>query len=140
MIPNFIKEPNPEIYKSNNYLVLDFETTNIDKGDPKNTNNRLLLSVYGKESKYKYSENNEYLQGRLLQDISKVDFLIAHNTKFELQWLARCGLDLSQVLIYDTMIGQYVLDGNKKSPKDLNSIAKRYELGQKDSFVSKLIK
>lgn len=140
MIPQFIKNPNPEIYRSNNYIVLDFETTNKDKGNPRTKDNRLLLSVYGKEYNYKYRSAGEYSQSRLLTELKKADFIIAHNAKFELQWLVRCGLDLSKVLVYDTLIGQYVLNGNRKSPLDLNSVAERYGLGQKDSFVSKLIK
>jgi DNA polymerase I-like protein with 3'-5' exonuclease and polymerase domains len=141
MIPQFIKNPNPEIYRSNNYVVLDFETTNYNKGSAREGRNSIILSVFGNISDvYRYKFSSEYGLDKLVERISRADFLIAHHAKFELQWLARCGLDLSKVLVYDTLIGQYVIDGNRKSDKSLDGVAKRYGLGQKDSFVSKLIK
>ena len=45
-IPKFVTNPNPELFNSDNYLVFDFETTNLDKGDPLNENNSILLIAW----------------------------------------------------------------------------------------------
>jgi DNA polymerase I-like protein with 3'-5' exonuclease and polymerase domains len=76
----------------------------------------------------------------LLDDVMSVDFIVAQNLKFELQWLKRCGLELRDVLGYDTMLAEWVLDGNKKSPRDLASLAKKYGVPGKVDLVNKFIK
>lgn len=55
----------------------------------------------------------EYDLHALVEACEAADFIVAHNAKFELQWLERCGLDISKVLVWDTMIGDYVLGGNR---------------------------
>lgn len=129
----------PNNYLSSNYVVLDFETTSIDKGDSRNANNSLLLSVYGRTD-YEHCWGDEFRQGNLVQSIEGSDFLVAHNAKFELGWLRRCGLDLTKVLVFDTMIAEYVILGNRKAPLDLDSVCERYDLPTKGNMVKTLIK
>lgn len=131
--------PNPNDYLSSNYTVVDFETTNKDSGDPRNANNDLLLSVYGRHD-YERHWGGEYRQLPLVRRIEGSDFVVAHNAKFELGWLRRCGLDLHNVLVFDTMIAEYVLLGNRKAPLDLDSVAARYGLPAKNNLVKRLIK
>lgn len=142
-LPSFLASPNPDIYRSSNYLVLDFETTNIDKGTPLNPDNRLVLTCwYTPKSGWKHSWEGEYGQAELLADISDADFIVAHNGKFELGWLRRCGIDLSKVLIWDTMIADYVEGGNKWQLQHLSlaSCLTRRGLPTKLDTVSKMIK
>lgn len=145
MLPKFISEPNPDIFLSDNYVVLDFETTNIDKGDATNEANQLVMAAwfspsFGMKTCYK----SELQQAELCEDIEKADFIVAHNAKFELQWLKRCGVDLHKILSYCTQIGEHVKHGNKLAGKlrlqSLNATAARYDLPQKEDLVSKLIK
>lgn len=147
MLPKWLTNPDPLIYLNNNYVVLDFETTNIDKGNPRLKENRIVLGSYwlGEEhpdytGKIKTIYGGELKQEEIVQAILKADFLIAQNTKFELKWLTRCGLDIAKVLCYDTIIGEYVLDGNRVSARDLSSIANRYGFGHKESLVDLMIK
>ncbi len=79
-------------------------------------------------------------QQQLAGAIKRADFIIAHNAKFELQWLERCGLDISKLLVYDTLLGEWIIAGNRRIPKDLNSTAERYGVGEKDDVVARLIK
>ena len=144
MLPEWLTKPDPSIYRSGSYIVLDFETTNIEKGDPHVEDNQIVLAYWtvvrdGRQTN-KHCFGNELHQAALLKDIQSVDFIVAQNAKFELGWLARCGLDLRSVLVYDTMIAEYVIHGNKKVPLDEDSIAKRYKLGSKNKLVSRLIK
>jgi len=143
-LPDFLKCPNQDIYRTGSYIVVDVETTNKKKGDALESSNRLLLVVWVKVDSdrrmtWKYSFSGETAQAELLEDIAGVDFIVAHNAKFDLQWLARCGLDLRSILVYDTSIAEYVMLGNRKKSLKLNSIASRYKLGSKDSLVSGLI-
>jgi DNA polymerase I-like protein with 3'-5' exonuclease and polymerase domains len=135
-------------YLSNNYLVLDFETTNHERGTALNKDNSLVLACWrrgpghpnvGRGLRDQVHWGSEFDQGRLLEEIQRADFIVGHNLKFEYQWLARCGLDLREVFGYDTLLGQYVLNGNVKTPLGLDAVARTYGLAGKGSVVSALI-
>lgn len=127
-LPEFLTNPNPDIYLGENYVVIDFETTTINKGLPLYPDNRIVLACWrlGKgHPRYDSQDTRgvrdgvhvrwagEYDLEDLISDIGSADFICAHNAKFELGWLARCGLDLGGVLCYDTMLAEYVLGGNR---------------------------
>jgi len=83
---------------------------------------------------------SEFEQGELVEAIRSADFIVAHFAKFELQWLTRCGVDISRILPWDTVLGEYVLAGNRRRPFDLDSVAKRRGIGSgKEGLVSSLI-
>lgn len=146
MLPNFVENPNPEIYRSNNYVVLDFETTNIDKGNPCVEDNGLVLSCWnvvkdGIRTR-KSVRGSEFEVEELVNDIDDSDFLVAHNAKFELGWLERCGYDIGSRPVYCSQIAEYVIAGNRKwgQMASLNECLKRRGMGQKEDSVSMLIK
>lgn len=142
VLPKHIENPDPEIYLSDNYLVLDAETTGIEYGTATNKDNNLLLFVAGRRGKYQSYRGNELDMQELLDRIEKVDFIVMQNAKFDLQWLKRCGIDLTQVIVYDTLLGKYIHWGNQPwKPKNLNSLAKEYDLKEeKDNVVNIMIK
>lgn len=145
MIPEFVKNPNVDIYKTGSYVVLDFETSNKDKGDALNEENAIVMAYWlvvdeHGNRKGRYCFANDIAQSKLVSDIESVDFVVAQNAKFELQWLHRCGLDLHSVVVYDTMIAEYVISGNRKRSLSLDATAKRYGLGAKEGLVAKMIK
>ena len=85
------------------YIVLDFETTNKEKGSAVCEDNQLVLAcwrVVQHDGSFvdKHWFGGEYEQDELVQDIQGAQFVVAHNAKFELQWLRRCGIDLHKVL------------------------------------------
>lgn len=110
-----------DVYHSDNYVTVDFETTILDKGSALNPKNRIVLACWklgpGHPNYGRYQSRTvwggEYDLSSLVEDIKLADFMVAHNAKFELQWLHRCGLDYEEVTVWDTMIGDYVLGGNK---------------------------
>lgn len=157
-LPAHVSAPDPSVYWSDNYVVVDFETTTELKGSPLFDGNRIVLacwSVYVDNSgtsglprraeplrKDKRLFANEYGMGELVRDIEQADFIVAHNVKFELGWLKRCGLDLRNVIVFDTMIGEYVLAGNRMGLHELSMgkcLARRGLAGKQDT-VSKMIK
>lgn len=139
-LPWFVTEPRPDVYLGDDWLVLDFETTNIDYGSALEPRNRLVLSTWksAKDKTVQY-EYTDVLPNRLRKAVESCSFLIAQNCKFELQWLARHGVDIAKLLCWDTMLGEYVRLGNRRGPKDLDSIAKRYGLQQKSSVVKLML-
>lgn len=112
---DFLKCGTPEVFESNNYVVLDFETdtSHGDYGHPVHPDNKLLLSCWkcpGGEVKSIWG--GEYDIEDLIADINDADFIVAHNAKYELGWLCRAGLDMRTVLPFDTKLAEYVLLGN----------------------------
>jgi len=143
-LPRHVVAPDTSIYWSDNYVVIDFETTTLYKGSPLVEGNKLLLSCWesGSLSETGYTFGSEYEQERLLEVIEGADFIVAHNAKFELGWLKRCGLDLRKIVTYDTMLAEYVLTGNTlyMLQLGLDRTCKRRGLERKGDVVSKMIK
>ena len=141
-LPWFLEHPDPEIYNSDNFLVLDFETTNTEYGASRVADNSLIMaSWWGNLSgSLKHCYNDEYHQQALLRDIDSADYIVAHNAKFELGWLARCGMERGTKMVACTQIAEYVIAGNRRMPLDLDSVLARRKLGGKLNSVSKCIK
>jgi DNA polymerase I-like protein with 3'-5' exonuclease and polymerase domains len=143
--PWFLSNQGIEAYqRAENFVVLDFETTNLLNGLACEPNNKIVLAcwtvVKDGVATEKFKFGDEYEQEELLADIRATDFIVAHNCQFELAWLHRCGLDLHDVLCYDTMVMEWVLHGNLRVPYSLDETAKRRGIGGKESLVSMLIK
>lgn len=145
LLPKFVGEHGIDLYlEKKSYLILDFETTNLQYGSPTNVDNDIVLGCWAVvkdgEVVNKHRFGNEYKFQELLDDIKAADFLVAHNAQFELGWLSRCGLDLHDVLVYDTMVAEWVINGNVILPFNLEDTSVRYGYSGKESLVSKLIK
>jgi DNA polymerase-1 len=154
-LPRFLTELDPSIYRSDNYVVLDWETTNLDKGFAGNRGNRIVLGTWilgadhqhagvhrskRNKSGVSFKFGNEFEQGELVEAVLSADFIVAHFAKFELQWLVRAGVDISRILPWDTVLGEYVIAGNRRRALDLDSVAKRRSLSSgKESLVAALI-
>jgi len=76
---------------------------------------------------------------RLVEALEASDFVVAHNAKFELQWLRRYGVDISKFLVWDTMLGEYVRLGNRRGVLSLDAVLGRYGIPRKRGLVSALI-
>jgi DNA polymerase I-like protein with 3'-5' exonuclease and polymerase domains len=146
-LPHFLRDPRPDIYHSGKYLVLDVETTNIDKGSPHNKDNSLIMTQWkvgpdhpSYDGKVHICVQNEYKQSRLIEDVEKADFIVAHFSKFEWGWLLRMGLDPLDTLLYCTLIGDYVMHGNLPHDQSLEGALKRRGMPGKLSNVAKMIK
>lgn len=143
--PWFLGNAAIEAYQAlDDYIVLDFETTNLTKGHALNPDNRLVLAcwtvVSGGFERDKWIFGDEYDMTELVEDVKKAKFIVAHNAKFEAQWLQRCGIDLHDMLVFDTMSAEWVIHGNIKVPYNLEDTGRRRKLGGKESIVSKMIK
>lgn len=139
----------PSIYRSNNYVVLDFETTNKDHGSPVCRDNALVLACWysgaqcgaTQEPRIHSVFGSEFEQQELAEAISHADFIIAYHAKFECGWLKRCGVELRDLIVYDPMLGEFCLAGNLKlvGGLSLDATLKRYSIAGKMRYVSALI-
>jgi len=143
-LPRHVADPDPNIYWSDNYVTLDFETTTEFKGSSLVKGNRIILACWrtGPEGPIKHSFGSEYEQSELLQDISNAQFVVAHNAKFELGWLRRCGVDLHKCVVFDTLLAEYVLGGNKYFLQQLSlkECLARRGMQSKEDLVGRLIR
>lgn len=127
------------------FVVLDFETTNLDSGSALEPDNHIVLACWyvvrdgSVEKKYKFAD--EYDLYELEQDITNSDFVVAHNAKFELQWMKRMGMDLRKAFVFDTYLAEWVLGGNRWRFADLSlrASSQRRGIGHKDHLVSSMI-
>lgn len=161
-LPKFLADLDPNIYFSDNYVVLDFEvdTSHGDHGNPVHPDNHLLIACWrygpghpdrlaGRSDDSTYARwGSEFDQANLVDAISKADFIVAHTAKYELGWLRRCGMDLRKLFPFDTQIAEYVLLGNlaagdevmKKRSTSLDMVCRRRGLQIKDPVVDVMIK
>ena len=141
-LPDHIASPNPELLMSDSYAVVDVETTNLEKGNASIAENQLVLlcvKYSGDPVVYRHW-GNEYEIQDVVQKISEKTLLVAHNSKMELKWLARAGMDLTQVVPYCTLIGEYLLKSNRRGALDLGTVSAKYGLGTKDIYCNLLMK
>lgn len=144
-LPSFVGPQGINNYLNLSFVSLDFETTNLEKGSALNKDNDIVLACWtvnrdGREVKRRHIWGDELMMQPLLDDIASTDFIVAHNAKFELQWLERCGLDLYDTQVWDTMLGEWVIYGNQKIPFNLEATSQRYDLGGKTPLGAKCIK
>lgn len=141
MIEELVASFEPDVYRYGSWCVLDFETTNIDKGSALNLDNRLIIAeIRDKDVKISLACDNEMEWYEALKILYNYDFIIMHGAKFELHWLLRLGFDISTFTVYDTLLAEFSILGNRKAPLDLDSVARRYGEEGKESYVSMLIK
>lgn len=150
-LPWFIEDPAEALNRYLNprcFVVVDFETNNKEFGSALNPDNHIVLTcwdvVYADGTvQNKHVWGDEYELAELEADIKQADFVVAHNAKFELQWLKRCGMELRDILVFDTFLAEWVLSGNLGGQKgwelNLDDTAARYGLPPKMSVAKQLI-
>jgi DNA polymerase I-like protein with 3'-5' exonuclease and polymerase domains len=142
-LPAHVCAPDPNLYGRDNYVVLDFETTTLFKGSPLIEDNRIVMASWRTPDGQVHSHfGSEFDQADMVAAVEGADFVVAHNAKFELGWLKRCGVDLRQTIVYDTMVAEYVLGGNRFSlvMLGLDATLARHGLEPKESICSLMLK
>jgi len=75
-------------------------------------------------------------QARLQRVLDNTTLLIGHNLQYDLQWLWACGFKYDGQ-IFDTMLGDYILQRGQKGSVSLENCALRYDLDMKKSDTLK---
>ncbi len=124
-------------------LTLDVENTvtkrdgkmHLDPFEPDNSLTMVgVLTDQGQEDliTFDHSEREHTYHGHnLLQKwLDKSTVLIMHNAAYDLLWLWESGFKYDGP-VFDTMLGEYVLQRGQKEPLSLEACAERYELDTK---------
>ena len=123
-------------------LTLDVENTVTTRDnklhlDPFETDNELVmvgcLTDKGEEHLFRMEDDpeaNTIIQGLL----DATTILIGHNIVHDLMWLWECGLTYTGP-VFDTMLGEYVLQRGLKQPLSLEACAERHELNTKKQVI-----
>jgi DNA polymerase I-like protein with 3'-5' exonuclease and polymerase domains len=124
-------------------LTLDIENTttqrngklHLDPFEPENTLVMVgMLTDQGNKAIATFDHSEEPATGfgrELVQDwLDKATIIIAHNAAYDLLWLWESGFKYDGP-VFDTMLGEYVLQRGQKEPLSLEACAERYELDTK---------
>ena len=122
------------------HLTLDVENTvvkrngkmHLDPFEPENTLVMVgMLDDLGNEDivTFDHSEQQPTTEGRQIvqQKLDDTALLIMHNAAHDLLWLWESGFTYNGA-IFDTMLGEYVLQRGQKEPLSLDACAERYNL------------
>ena len=124
-------------------LTLDVENTTTERNgklhlDPFEPENSLtmvgMLTDQGVERivTFDHSEVDADEYGHVLvqEFLDAATIIIAHNAAYDLMWLWESGFKYDGP-VFDTMLGEYVLQRGQKQPLSLEACAERYELDTK---------
>ena len=137
-LPFYLEDPRASHYDEVPWTCLDLETTNIEKGDPLVPENRIVLAAWTcKGPAQTVPEESARI---IVHAPGTMQVLVAHNAKFELGWMLREGVDIANILPWDTMLAEYCRAGNRRFDLSLGATAKRYGFPGKEPVVDRLIK
>ena len=123
-------------------LVLDVENTVTKRNDklhldPFESTNKLVMVGCIDEQGNTMIMSDEYDNWNALQPIlDKTTCMIGHNIVHDLLWLWECGFKYDGN-VFDTMLGEYILQCGQKEPLSLEACAERYELNTKKQDTMK---
>jgi len=130
------------VTKRDDRVHLDpFEPTNhlvqvgmLDADDPKAT--LTIKTLDHNESK----DDTGFHRLEIQLKLDNTDLLIMHNAQHDLMWLWECGFKYDGD-IYDTMLGEYILDRGQRNGLSLEACAERRQLEvQKDDTLKRYFK
>ena len=120
-------------------LTLDVENTVTHRDgklhlDPFEASNKLVMvgCLTDRGEEYLFRDDFDGVQ-KLLDDAT---ILIGHNIVHDLLWLWECGFTYNGS-VFDTMLGEYVLQRGNKQPLSLEACAIRYDLDTKKQDTMK---
>ena len=86
----------------------------------------------------RYNPNTTFqdLSREIMEELSCAKRVIGHNLKFDFHWLRAIGVDLSTTTLYCTMIGEYIVNAQRKSEGiSLSELSQKYGLPMKKDKV-----
>lgn len=122
-------------------LVLDVETTTLNKGDPFDEKNKLCYVGLRRGDSYDLFdiEYSNLPYGNDLHSIaeyvSSAELLIGFNIKFDLHWCRRFGIPMP-TKVWDCQLVHFILTKQVFPYPSLNSVASYYHLGTKLDVVA----
>ena len=127
--------------------IFDVETSFVEgvngKSDPSPFNPKNKLVSVGINDEYLFfnhderSDKNAWTKVQSILD--RTDLLIGHNLKFDLSWIYEVGFSYTGK-VYDTMIGEYVLNRGVRKALSLKECCIRRNLSRKSDATEDFIK
>lgn len=114
-------------------ISYDVETTTFQKGNPFSRRNRLVLA--GMYFGGKFLCVNDTDISRLQTYLDESPLLVTFNSKFDIHWGRRYGLDFSKVKLWDCQLAEFLLSCQQHMYPSLDSCADKYELPRKLDIV-----
>lgn len=110
-------------------LTLDVETLTLNKGNPFDNRNRLVMTGIkwlNDRPKCYYNIGNDYT--KLLQIcIDDADIIVGFNIKFDIHWLMNIGVTFDNVKqIWDCQIAEFMLNSQNNPYPSLNEALEKY--------------
>jgi len=120
-------------------LTLDVENTVTHRGgklhlDPFEADNKLVMVGCLTDTGKEYLYRDDFTGVQELLDQATV--LIGHNIVHDLLWLWECGFKYDGT-VFDTMLGEYILQRGQKEPLSLEACAIRHDLDTKKQDTMK---
>ena len=135
----------PHWYDERTPLFLDME---FDGHPREPTTARIVCAVAAQNERYEAFMGDPVALQRLASyvasqcDLDGPSYLVAHNAKAELVWLKYLGVDLRRLVVYDTMLGEWVLRAGlpaQEGALSLDGMAARRSAGVKDEWITMLL-
>ena len=125
------------------YAVIDVETTTFAKGNPYAARNRLCyvgVTVDGINHTFCIDVGGKPYRDELAQILGLLDGvgrIVVFNGKFDLAWLYRYGIDLSDREIWDLQLAEFLSHHQSKPYPSLDETLLEYGLPPKDDTVER---
>ena len=126
--------------------VVDVETsyqkTEHGGKDPLPFNPKNILVSVGINDEYYFTNHTQRVDEgcyyKIQAVLDKTTLLVGHNIKFDLEWLLEAGFKY-EGKVYDTMLGEYILNRGIRKSLTLDMCCKRRKIGSKDKEVQEFM-
>ena len=126
--------------------TIDVETSyqKTEQGgmDPLPFNPKNILVSVGINDEYYFTNHSERVDEgcyyKIQAILDQTTLLIGHNIKFDLTWLLEAGFKYNG-RVYDTMIGEYVLNRGIRKSLTLEMCCRRRRIGSKDQAIKEFM-
>ena len=119
-----------------------FQKTPNGGTDPLPFNPKNILVSVGINDEYYFTNHSERVDEGCYHKIQSIldqtTLLIGHNIKFDLTWLLEAGFKYNG-RVYDTMIGEYVLNRGIRKSLTLEMCCRRRRIGSKDDRIKEFM-
>lgn len=116
-------------------LSIDIECTTSNKGNPFDITNRLVSVAWTDGTTHACVRTNAAGLSCVQDAINNADMLVGFNIKFDLHWLRRSGIQLTNKRVFDCQVAEYVLSRQRTKYPSLAGCLETYELPQKTDIV-----
>jgi len=119
-----------------------FQKTKHGGTDPLPFNPKNILVSVGINDEYYFTNHSERVDKGCYHKIQAIldqtTLLIGHNIKFDLTWLLEAGFKYNSK-VYDTMLGEYILNRGIRKSLTLDMCCKRRKIGSKDKTIHEFL-